>query len=73
MSFSEKMMALEDIVHRLEVEALPLEDALELFEQGVNLVKDGRLFLSQAEQRISVLTEDGEQPFSIGEVPNDDR
>ncbi|HRV99428.1 MAG TPA: exodeoxyribonuclease VII small subunit, partial [Aminobacteriaceae bacterium] len=35
MSFSGKMDELEGIVARIEKEALPLEDALALFEKGI--------------------------------------
>ncbi len=58
MSFSGKMDELEGIVARIEKEALPLEDALALFEKGVGLVRECREYLSEAKQRILLLTED---------------
>ena len=57
MSFSGKMEELEGMVVRLEKEALPLEDALALFEKGVGLVRECRSYLSEAKQRILLLTE----------------
>ena len=58
MSFSGKMDELEGIVARIEKEALPLEDALALFEKGIGLVRECREFLSEAKQRILLLTQD---------------
>ena len=52
------MDELEGIVARIEKEALPLEDALALFEKGIGLVRECREFLSEAKQRILLLTED---------------
>lgn len=58
MSFSGKMNELEGIVARIEKEALPLEDALALFENGVGLVRECREYLEESKQRILLLTED---------------
>ena len=57
MSFSAKMDELEGLVARIEKEALPLEDALALFEKGVGLVRECREYLSEAKQRVLLLTE----------------
>ncbi len=52
------MDELEGIVARIEKEALPLEDSLALFEKGIGLVRECREFLSEAKQRILLLTQD---------------
>ncbi|MEA3283480.1 MAG: exodeoxyribonuclease VII small subunit [Synergistota bacterium] len=65
MRFSEKMTLLEEIVHKLETEKLPLEDSLELFERGVSLVSEAKGFLSEAEQRISMVTDKGQEPVVL--------
>jgi len=57
MSFSGKIGELESIVARLEKEALPLEDALALFERGVGIVRECRGYLTEARQRVQLLTE----------------
>ncbi len=65
MSFSGKMDELEGLVARLEKEALPLEDALSIFERGVGLARDCREYLSEAKQRVLLLTEEGNAvPFA---------
>jgi exodeoxyribonuclease VII small subunit len=52
---------LEDVVKRLEGGELSLEDSLQVFEEGVGLVKRGEKLLSKAEKRIEQLLEqDGE-------------
>jgi exodeoxyribonuclease VII small subunit len=43
---------------------LPLDEALLIFEHGVALVRGSRKFLNEAEQRVTLLTQDGEEiPF----------
>jgi len=57
MKFSEKMEEIEIIVARMEKEALPLEDALALFEQGVALIRECQSYLREAKQRVTLLSE----------------
>ena len=57
-SFETSLQALEEIVHKLEHGDLPLEDSLELFEQGIRLARECQERLSQAERRIEVLLRD---------------
>ncbi len=65
MKFSEKMAEVEKIVSRLEKEALPLEEALSLFEKGVAGIRECQTYLAGARQKISLLTAEGETvPFS---------
>ncbi len=56
--FEQSMMALESIVKQLEKGELPLEDALKQFEQGIALSRQCHELLTQAEQRIEILTAD---------------
>ncbi len=56
MNFEEAIKRLEEIVRELEDSQLPLEKALELFEEGISVSKFCRAALSDAEQRIMVLT-----------------
>lgn len=60
MSFSKDMKRLQEIVENLDSEAMPLEDSLSLFEEGIGLVKKCRKFLSETEQRITLLSEDAD-------------
>jgi exodeoxyribonuclease VII small subunit len=61
-SFENSLNELESIVTRLESGDLPLEDALNEFERGVQLARQGQQKLQQAEQRVQILLND----------PNDD-
>jgi exodeoxyribonuclease VII small subunit len=58
-SFEEILGKLEEVVRTLEVGELPLEEALEHFENGVRLSKDGAKRLAEAERRIEEILEDG--------------
>ncbi|SLM64051.1 MULTISPECIES: exodeoxyribonuclease VII small subunit [Dickeya] len=57
-SFEHSLTELEQIVSRLESGELPLEDALNAFEQGVQLARQGQMKLQQAEQRVQILLND---------------
>ncbi|XBS70822.1 exodeoxyribonuclease VII small subunit [Acerihabitans sp. KWT182] len=57
-NFETSLKELEQIVNRLESGELPLEEALNAFEQGVQLARQGQLTLQQAEQRVQILLSD---------------
>ncbi len=57
-SFETALKELELIVTRLESGELPLEDALNEFEHGVQLARQGQQTLQQAEQRVQILLND---------------
>ena len=61
MKFDDILRQLDETLNSLEGGDLPLDSALELFERGVGLVRDGRKFLNEAEQKITLLTQDGEE------------
>ncbi len=60
--FEQSLGALQGLVERLESGDLSLEESLTAFEQGVALTRDCQLALSQAEQKVSLLTEQQGQP-----------
>jgi exodeoxyribonuclease VII small subunit len=64
--FEHRLAELEDVVRALEEGDLPLEAALQRFEQGVGLVRDLRTRLDQARLRVQLLQEDG----SLREAPD---
>lgn len=72
-SFEETLSELDSIVTEMENGDLPLEVALEKFERGIALSRQGQKSLEQAEQKISILlNEQGEnalRPFSDDEQP----
>ncbi|MGZ9586163.1 exodeoxyribonuclease VII small subunit [Paenibacillus marinisediminis] len=67
LSFEAAMERLEHIVQQLESGDVPLEQAIELFQEGMLLSNSCSAKLEQVERRIEMLTEqDGEwkrQPF----------
>lgn len=54
--FEQSIAELETLVQALEKGDLPLEDALQRFEQGIRLVKRCQTTLKQAEQTIERLS-----------------
>ncbi len=60
-TFESQLEALEEIVNHLEQGDLPLNDSLTQFEKGIKLTKDCQKMLSQAEQKVSLLSEDDNQ------------
>ena len=61
MNFGETLRQLDETLGRLEGGDLSLDEALDLFERGVNLVREAGKFLNEAEQKITLLTQDGEE------------
>ena len=62
--FGANMQKLDEILRCLEQSTLPLNEALELFENGVALVRESRDYLEKAEQRVTMLTRENEEvPF----------
>ena len=60
-TFESQLAALEEIVNHLEKGDLPLNDSLNQFEKGIKLTKDCQQILSQAEQKVMLLSEDNDQ------------
>ncbi|GIP37601.1 exodeoxyribonuclease 7 small subunit [Paenibacillus sp. J31TS4] len=58
LSFEEAMDKLEEIVGRLETGDVPLEQAIELFQQGMELSQLCTLKLDQVERRIEMLIDE---------------
>ncbi len=66
-SFEESLVALEERVRKLEAGEIPLEDALEIFEQGIELTRECHEKLDAAEGRIVELTRDEEGGIEEGQ------
>jgi exodeoxyribonuclease VII small subunit len=66
--FEKSLQELEQLVARLERGDLPLAESLALFEQGVALTRTCHGALAQAQQKVSVLLQQGGQ---AGPVPFD--
>ena len=55
--FEDQLAKLEEIVDRLEDESVGLEEALGLFENGMDLARRCRTRLAEVEQRVTQLLE----------------
>jgi exodeoxyribonuclease VII small subunit len=53
--FEHSLARLEEIVRRLESANLPLDEAMKLFEEGMELSRDCQQQLEQAEARVEIL------------------
>src|ERR1044072_5356083 len=76
-TFEAQLASLERIVRELERGDLPLEQSLELFEQGVRLSRECQERLNEAERRIEVLLRGGDGatiavPFESEELIEDE-
>ena len=56
MSFGDNLERLDEVLRRLESEPMPLDEAFEVFERGVSLVRESRRILERAEQKMTLLT-----------------
>ncbi|MBP3039752.1 exodeoxyribonuclease VII small subunit [Bacillaceae bacterium Marseille-Q3522] len=66
MSFEEAMDQLETIVEKLEDGDVPLEEAIAIYKKGMQLSKFCHDKLKNIEEQLTeIVTEDGNQPFSI--------
>jgi exodeoxyribonuclease VII small subunit len=59
-SLEDRLTRLDGILARLESDEVPLEQALELFEEGVGLVREAEWVLSDTQVRVEELLAGGE-------------
>jgi exodeoxyribonuclease VII small subunit len=55
LSFDAILARLREVVQRLESAELSLEQALAIYEEGVQLARRGQQLLASAEQRVEIL------------------
>jgi exodeoxyribonuclease VII small subunit len=68
LSFEQSMQELETLVTKMEQGDLPLEDALQSFERGIQLARHSQQKLKDAEQKIQILTtQNGQQSLDVFE------
>lgn len=68
MSFEDTLERLHAIVASLEGDALPLDDALRLFEEGVARLRDANGELARVDAKLSLLVEQADGSFSLAEL-----
>lgn len=61
LDYEASITELESLVERLEQGDLSLEESLKLYESGVLLTRDCQEALSQAEQKVQLLLQQGDQ------------
>jgi exodeoxyribonuclease VII small subunit len=61
--FEESLNELEQLVERMEQGNLPLEEALKLFERGIQLTRTCQKALKEAEQKVQILLEENGEPL----------
>ena len=59
---------LEKIVHKMDSGDISLEISMELFEKGMNLIKDGKEKLDQAEARVKTLIDESDSELDSEEL-----
>ena len=61
--FEVAMVELEELVLKIEAGDLSLEDSLKEFEKGIKLSRTCQKALTDAEQRVKILSNEGEEDF----------
>ena len=74
--FEKAFQQLETIVKRLESEELPLDDALQLFEEGIRLSRLCNQKLEEVEKKIELILADAKgqpriEPFEEDEIEDE--
>ncbi len=69
MTFEESMARLDAIVRELDSDALDLDHALRLFEEGVDRLRTASAELSRAEAQVKLLVEKSDGSFELPELP----
>ncbi len=67
-SFEQLCRSLEEIVGRLEDEQLPLEDAIRLFNEGVEAALEARKRLQASEEKVQKLVQTLEGRFELKDL-----
>jgi exodeoxyribonuclease VII small subunit len=67
MSYESDLARIENIVGELERSEIPLDDALRLFEEGIERLRTAQAALMQAEARVRKLIEDSDGGFSLAD------
>jgi exodeoxyribonuclease VII small subunit len=71
LTFEQSMQELETLVTRMEHGDLPLEDALQSFERGIQLSRHSQQKLKDAEQKVQILiSQNGQQTLDVFEPDN---
>lgn len=64
-TFEEAMTRLEQLTQAIQSHEMPLESALEAYQEGVELIRLCQEKLAQAEQKLQILDENGLKDFDF--------
>ncbi len=67
-SFEDNLKRLEEIVERLEMESVDLDESLRLFEEGIAVLRDASSALNVAETRVRQLVEAADGTLELREL-----
>lgn len=68
MSYENRIARLQEILSDLEGDGLPLDDALKLFEEGIEILRLASDELTAAEGRVELLIERAEGVFETRQI-----
>lgn len=60
MNFAAKIAELEKILQEMDGETLSLDSALAEYERGIKLIRECRAYLSEAQQKVTMLAAEDE-------------
>jgi len=66
LTFEQAIAKLEQIVSRIEQGEVPLEESIDMYAQGMRLIRQCRGILEGAEKKIRLLSEDQSQGLKAG-------
>ena len=73
LTFEQAMERLEKIVAEIEEGKVSLEESIQRYAEGIELIKQCRGILDTAEQKIQLLAKgEGQDLQAVGELPEDD-
>ena len=64
-SFESNITELEEIISALESGDAPLDKCIDMFEKGVKISGECLELLNEAQQKITLLSENGEKEFAV--------
>lgn len=67
-TFEQNLKRLEEIVERLELESVDLDESLRLFEEGISVLRDASTALASAETRVRQLVELADGTLELREL-----
>ncbi len=72
LGFKDALGRLEDINEKLERDKVPLEEAIDLYQEGVSLIEHCEQKLEEAEGKIKKITEENDEEIEM-DLDVDDR